>query len=278
MFGRFRIIQPAPAHPTDTPPPGSDTDAITVPAAPAAVTETRAETAALERETAQRARHDARHARQQAAGLLEAARTEAARLVAEAETEAARLTVEAQQAERDAGRHDEHAGLLENAVALRTEIDAAQQHADHLTAEAETLAGEDTVLAERLEQLGTRREDAGVRLAAARQDADVDAVTACRAELGSIDEVVRELTGQRQTLEDRQRAIGPGDGSGELADALRDLNALHARLRALENLLDPTRPEAVADEFLAVVQANADRIREQAQTASTPPRNLVIRR
>ncbi|WP_019073245.1 hypothetical protein [Streptomyces hokutonensis] len=262
-------------HPTKPQPADAREVEADEPTAPAA--EMQAQAAAREREAAQQAREDAQQARQQAESLVRVARAEAARLVADAEAQARTLTGRAQRADRTAAQLDEHAGHLEHASSLHGDIAVDQERVVALAAEAEALAAEDGSLAERLEQLGRRREETAVRLASARQVGDVDEVTARRAEIVGVDEVTAELTSQRQTIQARRDAIGPADGTGELAQTHRRLATLRARLRAVENVLDPARPEAAVDEALAVLRANAQRVLEQLEPPPTP-HTILIRR
>lgn len=239
------------------------------------VTEPEAETSETLAAQAQQLRTAAEEARAEQARVLAAAQAEADRLLAEAQRQGGALWKAAADADGAAQQIEERASYVRHAEQLREQVPAAAQVVTGLQGEAEQLAEQVAALDERLGELGAERQQTEAELTGAADAGNVDQAVTARTRLAALDDVTTALRRQRATATARLQAIGDGTGPGELARALARFQGLSAELRRIENILDPDRPEAVADkqfEYLqAVLTANIERMeREQADKDKRP--------
>lgn len=234
----------------------------------------------LRRQAAQD-RTEAEHARAAADAIVTTARAQAARLVADAEQQARDLATKARAAEQRAARLEDRAQYRQHANALEQQAGNAEQTARELAAEASDINAQAEARAQRLADLGGQREEVTVRLAAAREAGDVAAVSAARAELAGVDEVVAVLDGQQRTARERLDIIGAPDGGGELARTLAQAQTARVELRRILNILDPDRPEAQADRLLdgfrGAFEAQVGLLVTADQPQTTQPRVIDLR-
>jgi hypothetical protein len=222
---------------------------------------------------------DAAQDRTEAEAAMSAARDEVARLLRDAEARARSLNAAAGAAERESTGLAERATWLDNAIAEQAHAGEADQRATALETEREQLAGQAGDLDGRLERLQAQRQELAAQLATAREGADVDAVTRLRNQAASLDEMIASAEGLRTAAQGRCEQIGDGDGPGELAEARA---AAAGRRAAVERIVDqvfPGSPGAVrrreAAELVAIIEANAERIRAEAGRKPPTPQRVV---
>jgi hypothetical protein len=222
----------------------------------------------------------------------ERGRTEAKVAVAAAADEAERITSAARQGsreaevqavadDREAARLEEKAGWIAAAVAEQGRGDGAVERAAVLEAERCQLAAEIADLDGKLASLGGERERAETELAAAKAAVDVGGVTAQRSRLEGIADLAASVTAQRQRAADRLQEVGDGTGqTGEHGAACAVAVRHYAKAEGLLDLAYPDTEGAVQRrwlaDFRATVEANAERIAEEAASAARPePRQIV---
>jgi ribonucrease Y len=249
----------------------------TVPAEPQSDLDDLAAEAEAHRRDADDARSRAVQARADAEARLAGSRAEAQRIVQAAEAEARTLTADAAAADREAERADERARQYAAAARLQAQCAEADDLVAAITTEREQLGARIAALDDQTEALRSERGNLTEQLATARSHLDRDLIASLRAKIDATDDVLAELAAQRKAPQDRLTAIGDGTGRGELFDALTAARARASDLRQVLNVLDPGRPEARADEFLAIVEANRQRIAAEASAPARPPRSLVTR-
>jgi hypothetical protein len=252
--------------------------AETRPAPPAAVVpdDFAAQAARYHRE-ADEARGRAVEARATAERQIADAAVRAARIVHDADVEARAVKSGATAAEREAARLDERAQRLTHAATLEAQAAEANAVADSLQDEREQRAAQIAGLDERIEAFRAERQDIEERRAAALRSLDRVTAEELRREVDATDAVLAEAGRQRETLQARLAEIGDGTGRGQLFETLTSAGTLRAELRSLLNLLDPERPEAKADELLAIIQANAERVASELAQTATRRRPLIVR-
>jgi len=229
------------------------------------------------RQEAEDARSRAAEARAEAQERVSAAQAEATRIVREAEAEARTIAAGASSAEHAAERLDERARSYDAAASLEAQAAEAIAVVHSLRDEREQLAAQIAGLDDRIAGFGSERQATEAQRATALGRLDKAAAEDLRREIDATAAVLTEADRQRQALQARMTEIGDGTGPGELHDTLTAASACRAELRSLLNRLDPERPEARADEFMAVVEANKARIAAEAAQSASRPRPLTGR-
>lgn len=219
--------------------------------------------------------------RDQAQALMAAARAEAAAIIGEAEARSRELGQEADRREREAHGLADRARWLGHAATVQEQAITAAVLATSLADEREHLAAQMAELDGTLAQLGAGKQDAEAQLAAARGGADVTRAEAQESRLKALEGVIATQTAQRAAAQSSLTALGDGTASfpGQLADALRAVQAHQAEVRKILNLTFPDRPEARLDaaraELQAAIEGNLARITEEAQ--AKPPQRQIVR-
>jgi colicin import membrane protein len=258
------------------------TDDATEPDAPEVPTATEDLAAEAERlrTEAQQIRERAAQERAEAQERVTKAREQAAELIKAEETAAHSMTQDAAAEERRAGKIEETAGFIAEAVARKAASEEAADRADALVDEQEDIAARIDGLDARLVRLGEEQQEVAAQLEASRQAADVDAITSLRTRIAAIDDAQTALTGQRETAQQRLDAIGTGQERGELYDALQAGRRHATTARNMLNLAYPDRFEAVADraaaEFQAVIEGNLQRIGEEQTAQKRPVQRRIV--
>lgn len=244
------------------------------------------------RQAEEAARESAARDREEAEGLLAAAQAEAARIIGEAEAAARPLSEAAKLAEREAGALAERATRLGSALAAATRAEAGQAAADALEEERAELAAKIADLGNRLAALDGERREAETALAAARDDADLEAMTSPRNRLDSIRDLAGALSRQQAPLAARLAEIGDGHETfathpllralPPLAQARQDAAGGRRTVRDALNWAWPDRPEAVRDrereELRLILEAQHQRIDEEAAAARRGPQRVSVDR
>ena len=223
--------------------------------------------------------------REKAAGLVAAAEAEAARIVGEARQSASDLTRAAMEADRKAG----NVAALARVLAITAQNAAGAAEADVRAAaledELDRLTGEDEALADRLAALAAERQDAQDRLAAATGDADLDAMTALRGRIASVDAAAPPLQARKDAVLARAVAIGdgappkPGEPAGELFATREAAARCRDEVHRILNRLYPDRPQARAarafEDLGLAFEAQQQRIAEAAACTASKCRDLA---
>lgn len=242
-------------------------------------TDTYTETSETLRARAAELRQAAEQARAERETVLTDAQAEADRLIADARQKAGELWKAASEADRAAAKVEERLSYIARREQLDELIPAAEQNALALADEGDRLREQTHALDHRLGELAAERQETSTALAAASNTGDVDQTVETRTRLAALDDVTAALTRQRDGLMARLQAIGEPDGHGEVASALGKYQRLQAEQRRILNALDPSRPEAEADrlteEFRLVLNANAQRIREEQAAVNNTRTNVV---
>src|SRR5487761_1482581 len=243
-------------------------------------------TAAAEqfRQAAHERRERASRARGESAARVSAVEQENARRLAEVKAADLATAADATADERTAAQLEERARYLTHAVAEHTQASEQLQLATDLEAERDRLTEQDAKLA----VLTAARDRMAGQLAAARQDADLNAARAAvkelRAQIATDVDIAAGLTSDQVAVRTRLAAIGDGSTNfpGALLKALNAAKAHTARARAAINAAYPDSPQAVADravaELRAIVEGNLERIAEERRQPPRPPQQVVMNR
>lgn len=222
-------------------------------------------------------------ARSEAEALMARAREDAARIIAEAEAAARPLTKAADAADNEAAALAGRAHRLDRAAGFAAQAGASAARVKTLEAERDDLAAKHADLGGRLAELAAERRGKEAALATARDDADLDLITALRTRLDAIADLEGTLRARQAQLTARLDAIGDGEMSPiwpqrELAEARRVAGMDRRQVRAMLNDAWPERPEAVADaarqheqllEYAASEQRAAERARQAPRRRQT---------
>ena len=234
------------------------------------------------RREAGEARERAARDRARAQNLVSAARAAAAKIIAEAGAEARTLIAGGPDAERAAAALEERARLLTAAAERKAQGEAALQRASALVEEREGIIAQVADLDRQAGQCTAERHGTEAKLTEAREAGDLDMMTSLRNRISSADDLVADLTRRRAAVQARLDQIGDGTVNlpGELDRAIRDARGnLSAAEKAL-NTAYPGRPEAVAarawEEFQAVLEANMERLTEEATAKPGQPHRTVM--
>ena len=147
-------------------------------------------------------------------------------------------------AEREAGAAEETAGYAAEAARRKHLAREDRQLADGRSAERERLADELAGIESRLAGLEEKRGHLAGQYDAAEQVADDDAMAGIQPRLDAADKALAVLRGQRERRAARIEAIGDGEGSGELYDALSSAAQHEAAAAELIHRACPDTPEA----------------------------------
>ena len=190
-------------------------------------------------------------------------------------------------AERTAKEHrvsdlEERARLNSHAGQLRDQAEEAGQRAAELDAERERLEQKIEGFDGRLAELQAEGQQVAAELAAARDAADLDAMTSLRNRADSIADLVLTFDGLREAAQHRAGQVGDGTASvpGELSDAREAGSVARGALREALNRLDPERPEArhdaVMEEVLGAIEGNRARLEAERKAAGQPRRTVML--
>lgn len=181
---------------------------------------------------------------------------------------------------RQADSLEEQAGYVAEADRHKTAGEEDLERASALTGEHEDLTARIEGLESRLAHLNAEQQDVTRQLTTATETADVDLGASLRPRAEQLTAAIASLTGQRDGLRARLEAIGTGQERGELYEALSAAGRHTAEHQKMLNRAYPDSPAArhaaYWDEMQAIIEAQVDRVTEEAAAAQRKPPQRIV--